>query len=254
MKIQVDGLNIRYKEYGSGDKTAVILEGWGTSIEIYDSIAKAICDNYKVVVFDLPGFGESDEPLSPWGVSEYSAFCLKFFEKIGIKQATLIGHSYGGRIIIYLSSNKVDFNIEKIVLIDSAGIMPKRSAKQKFKIKLYKIKKKLFHLPFIYFFFSYMIDIWMHNQGSEDYKNASDMMKKCLVKSVNHDLTDKLQYIEPETLLIWGDKDDATPLNDAKIMESKIKKASLAVIEGTGHFSFLEKPLVFKKIIRAFLA
>lgn len=253
MKVQVDGLSIYYKEYGSGEKTAVILEGWGTNTDVYRSVAEAIEDNYRVIILDLPGFGRSSEPYVPWGVEDYSAFCLKFFEALSIKNATLIGHSYGGRIIIYLASTKNDFIIDKIVLVDSAGIMPKRSFKQKVKVKLYKIKKKIFHLPFIYFFFSYMIDIWMHNQGSEDYKSATPMMKKCLVKSVNYDLTDRLKYIGEETLLIWGDKDDATPISDGKIMEKEIKNSSLVTIEGTGHYSFLEKPIVFKNILRAFL-
>jgi pimeloyl-ACP methyl ester carboxylesterase len=139
------------------------------------------------------------------------------------------------------------------VLVDSAGIMPVRTPKQKRRIKLYKIKKKVLHLPFVYFFFGYVIDNWMHNQGSEDYKNASPMMKKCLVKSVNQDLTHFLKAIENETLLVWGDLDDATPISDAHIMKENIRNSGLAVLEGTGHYSFLEKPLEFKKILRAFM-
>ncbi|MCR4782503.1 MAG: alpha/beta hydrolase [Lachnospiraceae bacterium] len=253
MEIQVDGLNIRYKVEGEGPKCAVILEGWGTNIEVYDSVVKDICDEYKVVTLDLPGFGQSDEPNEPWGVEEYSEFVLHFLFKIGIKEADLIGHSYGGRIIIYLASHLNDLKIGKIVLIDSAGIMPRRTPKQKRRIKLYKIKKKLLHFPLVYFFFPYMIDNWMHNQGSEDYKNATPMMKKCLVKSVNQDLTMHLKSIENDTLLVWGDLDDATPISDAHIMEENIRNSGLVVLEGTGHYSFLEKPDVFRNVIRSFM-
>jgi pimeloyl-ACP methyl ester carboxylesterase len=68
MEIQVDGLNIRYTEQGEGPKVAVILEGWGTSIEVYESVARDISDKYRVITLDLPGFGRSDEPGEPWGV------------------------------------------------------------------------------------------------------------------------------------------------------------------------------------------
>jgi pimeloyl-ACP methyl ester carboxylesterase len=253
MEIQVDGLNIRYTEQGEGPKVAVILEGWGTSIEVYESVARDISDKYRVITLDLPGFGRSDEPGEPWGVEEYAEFVLHFLAKLDVYEADLIGHSYGGRIIIYLASHLNDLKIGKIVLVDSAGIMPVRTPKQKRRIKMYKLKKKVLHLPFVYFFFGYVIDNWMHNQGSEDYKNASPMMKKCLVKSVNQDLTHFLKAIENETLLVWGDLDDATPISDAHIMKENIRNSGLAVLEGTGHYSFLEKPLEFKKILRAFM-
>jgi pimeloyl-ACP methyl ester carboxylesterase len=253
MEINVDGLNIRYDIQGDGDKTAVILEGWGTNIEVYTSVANAISDGYKVITLDLPGFGRSDEPKEVWGVVEYAEFVLHFLYKLGIHSADLIGHSYGGRIIIYLASHINDLNIGKIVLIDSAGIMPRRTPKQKRRIKMYKIKKKFLHFPLVYFFFPYMIDNWMHNQGSDDYRNATPMMKKVLVKSVNQDLTNNLKDIENETLLVWGDLDDATPISDAHIMEEKIRNSGLVVLEGTGHYSFLEQPKRFREVLRTFM-
>ena len=79
------------------------------------------------------------------------------------------------------------------------------------------------------------------------------MMKKCLVMAVNEDQRQALPEIRQETLIIWGDLDDATPLRDAKIMEEMIPDSALVVLEGTGHYSFLEKPAQFRGIIRAFL-
>ena len=78
------------------------------------------------------------------------------------------------------------------------------------------------------------------------------MMKKCMVMAVNEDLTECLPKIKQETLLIWGDKDTATPISDAKLMEEKIPDAGLAVISGAGHFSFLEQPAVFRSIMRSY--
>ena len=66
-------------------------------------------------------------------------------------------------------------------------------------------------------------------------------MKKTLVLAVNEDLTNCLKNINCPTLLFWGDKDDATPISDAKTMEKKIPDAGLVVLEGGSHFSFLEK-------------
>ncbi len=255
MNIEIDGYNIAYDISGEGEKTAVMLQGWGTHFGIYDSVAAALPEDYRFIRFDFPGFGGSDEPREVWGVDEYADFFLRLMERLEVKEALLLGHSYGGRVIIKLASRReLPFKIERIVLIDSAGIMPKKTFKKQVKVRTYKILKALFSLKFIHFLFPEIIDDWKSRQGSEDYRNASPMMKKVLVKSVNEDLINLLPLISQETLLIWGDKDTATPLSDAKIMESKIPGSGLAVISGTGHYSFLENPVVFRNIMKAFLA
>ena len=173
MNIEVDGYNIFYKVTGEGEQTAVILQGWGTNCEIYDSVANTINDTYRVIQFDLPGFGASDEPREPWSVDDYADFFCKFMEALGIGRAVLIGHSYGGRMIIKLAARKdCGFEIARIVLIDSAGIMPKRSFKKRMRIKKYKVLKKLFNIKLVYALFPELIDAWRSQQGSEDYKNA----------------------------------------------------------------------------------
>lgn len=253
MNIRVDDYNICYKITGEGDETVVILQGWGTDLGVYDSVASSINEKYRVVQFDLPGFGGSDEPREAWNVDAFADFFCKFMEALEIKKAILIGHSYGGRVIIKLAAREsLPFEIDRIVLIDSAGVLPKRSFSQKMKIRRYKILKKILNLKLIYFLFPELIDDWRSRQGSADYRNATPMMRNCLVMAVNEDLTPLLPKIKQETLLIWGDKDTATPIGDAKIMDEMIPNSGLAVIPGTGHFSFLEQPVTFRNIMRSY--
>ena len=253
MNIRVDDYNICYKITGEGDETVVILQGWGTDLGVYDSVASSINEKYRVVQFDLPGFGGSDEPREAWNVDAFADFFCKFMEALEIKKAILIGHSYGGRVIIKLAAREsLPFEIDRIVLIDSAGVLPKRSFSQKMKIRRYKILKKILNLKLVYFLFPELIDDWRSRQGSADYRNATPMMRNCLVMAVNEDLTPLLPKIKQETLLIWGDKDTATPIGDAKIMDEMIPNSGLAVIPGTGHFSFLEQPVTFRNIMRSY--
>jgi pimeloyl-ACP methyl ester carboxylesterase len=223
-------------------------------MEIYDSVAAAVNDRYRVVQFDLPGFGASDEPPEAWNVDAYADFFCSFMEALGIKKAVLLGHSYGGRIIIKLAAREsLPFEIEKIVLVDSAGVMPERSASQQFKVKLYKIKRNFLTSKPIHSMFPEVIDYWMSKQGSEDYRNASPLMKKCLVMAVNEDLQHLMPSVKQEVLLVWGDLDVDTPISDAHKMEVLMPNAGLVVLEGTDHYSFLYKPVEFKGILRAFL-
>ena len=154
-------------------------------------------------------------------------------------------------VIKLVAREGIPFEIEQIVLIDSAGVMPKRSFGQKVRVFRYKILKKILYFKPVYLLFSELIEIWKSTQGSEDYRNASPVMKGCLVKAVNEDLTHLFEKNKYDTLLIWGDKDDATPLSDAKTMEKLMPNAGLAVIPGTGHFSFAENVPMFTGIIKA---
>lgn len=249
--LPIDGHDIAYKISGTGEKFAIILQGWGTSLDLYDGIANLLVDNYKILQFDFPGFGKSEEPNVGFSVSENADIFLKICSALGIKSATLIGHSYGGRVIIEVASKKTDLNVEKIVLIDSAGVMPKRSAFAKFKSKIFKGKRYFLTKTFIYPLFSVVIDDWLSRQGSADYRQASPVMKQCLVKAVNYDQTDIMHNIEAETLLIWGENDDATPLEDGRIMEREFRQARLVKVSDAGHFSFIEAPqLVGAEIVK----
>ena len=254
MKINVDGLNIAYKFSGEGDGTAVILEGWGTSMPVYDSVAAIMSRYMRVLQFDLPGFGESDEPKEPWNVDAFTDFFLKLMAALGIKEATLLGHSYGGRMMIKLSARQQsDFVIKNMILVDSAGVMPKKSFMQKLKIRKYKILKTFAANRLLYALFPELIDEWRSRQGSADYRNASPMMRSCLVLSVNEDLTGLFEKVKEEVLLIWGEKDTATPLSDAKLMEARMPDAALAVVKDAGHYPFLDDPACFAGILSSYL-
>lgn len=253
MEIVINEYRIKYKETGTGDRTVVILQGWGTEMSLYDSMAASISSDYRVVQFDFPGFGGSDEPREPWAVDDYADFFLRLMDKLKINKATLIGHSYGGRVIIKLASRKnLPFDIERIVLVDSAGILPVKTPKQLRKIRRYKRLKKFYSNPLIYKIFHKQIDAWRDKQGSADYRNASPMMKQCMVKAVNEDLTDLLPLIKQDTLLVWGENDTATPISDGRLMEKSIPNAGLAVISNAGHFCFVEQRVIFDSIMKSY--
>ena len=104
-----------------------------------------------------------------------------------------------------------------MVLTGAAGIKPKRSIRYYISVYSYKLGKIILK-PF-----KGLSDRFRKNAGSSDYQNASDVMKGILIQAVNFDITPYLKDIETETLLVFGDKDDSTPLYMGKIMEEKLK-------------------------------
>lgn len=253
MFTEIDGLRINYTDSGSGE-CILLLHGWGSNITLFNGITQQLSSKMRVVAPDMPGFGESDEPKTAWRVDDYVDFTGKFCAKLGISKAVLLGHSFGGRVIIKLvTRNDPAVQAEKLILTDSAGIMPKRSLKSKLSTKIYKAGRAVMSTKPMSAMFPDAVENMRNKRGSADYLAASPIMRQTLVNTVNEDLTELLPKIKQSTLLIWGDNDDATPLSDGQTMENLIPDSGLAVIKGAGHYSFLDDPYTYSRILASFL-
>lgn len=247
--IQLSGLNFHYTVQGEG-APIILMHGWGCNLTTLQSVEKVALENHKVYNVDFPGFGESQEPSEVWGVDEYTRLIEQLVMTENIENPILLGHSFGGRVgILYSSRNKVN----KLILVDAAGVKPRHSLKYYFKVYTYKLGKKLMPLIYGKARAQQRIDAMRAKRGSSDYNNASPMMRAILSKVVNEDLKDKMPLIKAPTLLIWGENDTATPLRDAKIMERLIPNAGLVSFPGCGHYSFLDNPFQFAAVLRSFL-
>lgn len=201
----------------------------------------------------MPGFGKSDEPKSSWNLDDYITFIINFIKSQDIEELDLIGHSNGGRIIIKLMSKDLDFKINRIILIGSAGIVHKKTIKQIIKIKTFKFCKKFVQIKPIKKMFPDLLDKVKNHFGSADYKNASAVMRESMVKLINEDIRSYLPNIKVPTLLLWGENDTATPVSDAEIMEKMIPDAGLVKVKGCSHYVFLENPSYVNIVIANFL-
>ena len=253
MNINIDGLNINYIDEGSGE-VVVLLHGWGSNITLFQSMTKLLSSKYRVIAMDMPGFGESDEPSTPWNVDNYVDFVIKFLKNFDVKSAVFLGHSFGGRVIIKMFERKsLPFEITKIILADSAGVKPKKTLKQKSKIKTYKIGKAVLNFAPVKALFPDALDKLRSKSGSADYNAASPVMRQTLVRVVNEDLTHIFPKVTPPTLLIWGENDTATPVSDACLMEKLMPDAGKVVFPNCGHYSFLEKQFEFNRVLASFM-
>lgn len=251
MNITINGLNIEYTEKGEG-KPILFLHGWGSSFKFYENIMTALSDRFRTVAVNFPGCGSSDTMSSPWDLDDYCNFVIEFMNKLNITDPIMIGHSHGGRVILKMSATGM-VNPQKIVLLDSAGLIPKKSFKQKFRAKSFKAIKRVLTLPVIKNYSANLLDKARRHYGSADYNAAPEVLRKTLVSLVNTDLRDIIANIKCSTLLIWGDRDTDTPLSDAKIIESLIPDAGLCVYENAGHFAFFEQQGKTIAILNSFL-
>lgn len=229
----------------------ILMHGWGCNHSTLKSIEAQLTPGFKVYNVDFPGFGGSNEPSAVWGVEEYTSLIEDFARQEHIESPILLGHSFGGRVgILFASRNKV----HKLILVDAAGVKPRRSLRYYYKVYSYKAIKHA-----LLFFLGKKrgetaLNSYRAKVGSSDYSNASPMMRAILSKVVNEDLKSVMPKIACPTLLIWGANDTATPLADAKIMEKLIPDAGLVSFDGVGHYSFLENPYQFAAVLKSFLS
>lgn len=249
--MNIEGINLNYIVEGEG-KDVLVLHGWGANINTVLPIVNILKEKFKVHALDLPGFGKSQEPKEPIDSFKYADIVKAYMDSMEIKNVILIGHSFGGKLSIILGSKYPEM-VDKIVLVNSAGLIPRRGFKYYIKVYSFKTLRFLYKSLFFWIKNEEKMEKFYKKFGSTDYKDSSGIMRKILVIVVNENLLPLLNKIKAPTLLIWGDKDTATPLYMGKIMEKEIKDSGLVVLENTGHYSYLDDYQRFTLILRNFL-
>jgi pimeloyl-ACP methyl ester carboxylesterase len=249
MKGFIEQFGISYLVEGDGE-AFVILHGWGCNKEMFSFLVEQYKKKYRVFAFDLPGFGESREPGETFNTQKYVDLMSQVFTYLNINNPIVLGHSFGGRILIKMAT-QVEFS--KMILVGSAGIVNKRPLNYYIKVYTYKTLKYIYKCSLIRWVFPTAFDRLKKNAGSSDYNKASERMKQVLSTVVNEDLRELFPQVKVPTLLIWGEKDTATPLSDAKLMEKGFKDAGLVIFEGGSHYAFLEQKNRFITVLDAFI-
>ena len=215
----------------------LLLHGWGCDGSIFDSLI-SLMPQKNFIVIDFPPFGKSNVEPKDWNVFTYANMVISLCEHMGISKVDVLGHSFGGRVAIILSALRPNF-VGKCILIDSAGLKPKRGIKYYCKLYFYKFAKRL--------------GFMFNNAGSSDYKALSNEMKKVFVSIVNQNLDDYLPLIKKQTLIIFGENDKETPVYMAKKLHKNIIGSRLEIIKGAGHFCFLDNLMTVYRLVDEFL-
>ena len=239
MKININNVNVNYIQYGEG-KDVLLLHGWGQNIQMMKPIGDNLCSNHRITIIDFPGFGESDEPSTPWTIDDYSLLIENLVRELNIRKPIVMGHSFGGRVAIHFSANNP---IEKLVLFGSPCIRENKKLPL-----LTRILKKLKTLPGM----DKLGEEMKKYIGSRDYKAASPIMRQTLVNVINEDLSSYARKIEEPTLLIWGEADTEAPVDDARELEKIMIDAALIILPGT-HYAYLENLGQVINILNSFL-
>jgi pimeloyl-ACP methyl ester carboxylesterase len=115
--IDVDGVRLHYVERGSG-RPLVLLHGNGSMIQDFQSsgLIDLAAENYRVIVFDRPGFGHSLRPRNVvWSPDAQADLFRKALDRLRVERAIVLGHSWGASVAVSLAVKHPSF-VEALVL------------------------------------------------------------------------------------------------------------------------------------------
>ncbi len=217
----------------------LFLHGYLSNKEAWTAQIAYFSRRFKVTAIDMIGFGGAEDLTATYSVADYAAWLKEAMSALGVEKPHVIAHSFGCRVAVKCAAAENGI-FDKIVLTGAAGIILPRGIGYKWKVGAYRFVKKI--AP----------KYAEKHFGSAEYRTLSPIMKESYKKIVNEDLRRDAEKIGNPTLLVQGEGDRVTTMQEIKIYQSHLPHSRLERIEG-GHFAFAEHPLPFNIITEEFL-
>jgi 3-oxoadipate enol-lactonase len=239
---------------GQGFPLAFV-HGFTTTSEFWRKQAEEFSKAYRVIRINLPGHGTSPAPTSrSCCLEDFVGDVARVFRELRIEKAVLIGLSMGG-IVAQKFALKYGHLLKALVLADTTahGIGPDATDnaflavanKQGYK----KAAQDLSDISF-----SSSASPALLEWARREVIQTPEFVARAAVRSLNDaDTRGSLSHIKVPALVITGEEDRVTPPPESEILAKGISDSTLALIPGAGHFSMLENPVAFNRILRRFL-
>ena len=273
--IQLPSADIAYWIYNpKGTQTMVMVHGFrGNHHGLEDIIAK-LPKKYRIIVPDLPGFGES-RPFKQGrhDIHGYVQFLGEFINQLNIGQPVLLGHSFGSIITAHFAA-QFPTSISKLILVNPIASSPlkgPRAILTQLTVFYYwvsskvpeKVGRSLLSNNAIVLAMSALLaktkDKKLRRQIHKNHLThfSSFQNRQVVLEAFQASTTataaDKAHEIPMPTLLIAGERDDIAPLVHQKALHAALASADLTTIEKVGHLAHYEAPSVVAEAITIFL-
>ncbi len=260
-----NGINIYYETHGDGIPVILLL-GLGGSMRAWDCQIQDFPNNYKVILIDNRGAGQSDKPDTEYNLEIFAEDIKCVLDDAKIKKANMLGLSMGG----FIAQRFYSLYPEMIssLILGCTGMGLNDPANKKFSIDVEKLLHKertednheqiikSMHKHFFYPKFREnnpeFMQAALSNSKSQPqpFHSYKRQLMACYAKTT---LSPLLPNIKVPTLVLHGDSDEVAPIENAFYMHKHIPNAELEVFKESGHMFFVEKQQEFSKTILDFL-
>src|SRR3954452_21268228 len=271
--VEIDGHRVNVVEVGSGEPAVVFVHGlagsWQNWLENMPHFAAA---GHRVIAFDLPGFGGSDDPREKISIPGYGRLVDTLLDRLEVGPAVLVGNSMGGFIAAEVAI-QYPARVRQLVLVSAAGLtaeyqrnepvlgalrvggrrlgawggcLAARSAAIAGRPRARRMLMRLVvhdadRLP------APLIAEQVRGASNAGFVDALDALTAYPIRA-------RLGDIACPTLIVWGTEDRLIPVRDSAEFERLIPDARRVVWPETGHVPMLERPAAFNALVEEFVA
>ena len=256
MKSSIDGLSLYHEIHGSGDPV-LLVHGFPLSGKLWEPITPALCQDFRVIVPDLRGFGQS-EASSSTSMDRFVDDLVALLDELGeSRPVTLVGMSMGGYIAFEFCRRRPD-RLRALVLANTraeADTAAETEARRETATRVRKegseivaraMADKLFgvHAP------PALREEWIERMAAANPIGVAAALEAMAARP---DSFETLATTSLPMLIVAGEDDTLTPLDGARRMQAAAPHAQLEQIPRAGHMSPVEQPDRFLEVVSSFL-
>lgn len=271
-RVYAHGIDTFYLEAGHGDPV-VLLHGLGSSCSGMLPTLDDLARDYRVIVPDIPGFGESAKPIRPYHAGFFARWAIGLLDELGVERAHFVGNSMGGRIALEVALRAPE-RVDRVALLSPAVAMKKL---RQFVPIVRSLRPELAALPLLarremvllvtrrLFADPGRIDASWHEAAADEFLRVFSTARGRIaffsaLREIYLDAPEgpdgfwqRLEQLSRPALFLWGDADVLVPSRFARHCERAVPHAQSIILEDCGHVPHFEHPELTHRLIRSFL-
>ncbi|MEN4010983.1 MAG: alpha/beta hydrolase [Bellilinea sp.] len=273
--IEVNGIDVHYKQAGSGEPVMILLHGFGASTYSWREVIQPLAEHGTVIAFDRPGFGLTERPMpGEWkGESPYSPkfqieLTIGLMDRLGIQQAVLIGNSAGGTVSM-AAALEYPQRVSALVLVSPAiyagggapgWVRPLLRTQHFERLGPWFARSLAGEQGDAFLIAAWHDPAKLSDEIIANYRkplqvaNWDRALWELTKASRESGLGSRLAELNLPVLVASGDDDRIVPTEESTRLASEIPGAELAVFEGCGHLPQEECPQPFLNATIQFLS
>jgi pimeloyl-ACP methyl ester carboxylesterase len=274
--LQVDGVDIFYREAGDKNKPAILLlHGFPSSSHMFRNLINELSDDYYLIAPDYPGFGQSGSPsptVYTYTFDNLAKTVQKFIDALGLSNFSLYVHDYGGPIGFRIASQKP--RAIRALIIQNANAYSEGLGEALNPLVAYIQNENAETEIGARRYLSAEAVKWLYTDGAEDHlkigpdgytidqyylnRAGNDEIQLALFRNYGSNLPlysvwqSYFRNYQPPTLVISGKNDKLFLAAGAEAFKKDIKDAQISLLNG-GHFVLEEKHEEAASKIKSFL-
>ena len=246
----IPGFRLAYLDGGQGEPL-LLLHGIGADKYSFLMVAAILRRHYRVIIPDLPGFGESDKPAQGnYEVARQIERLQAFLGALGIEQLHIGGHSMGGLIAgAYAAAHPSQ--VQSVWLLGPAGVQSAQPSElmqaidsglplpifarnlEETRRLVSFVSHRPLHLP------RFMLEYACMEQANNFALNQKIAGQLLAGPGLEHLMAARLDV---PALIVWGNQDRAADVSGAAVMAGLLPNARIVTLPGIGHIPMIEAP------------